>query len=42
MPKKLHEKLKRSAKKKGLKGKRKDAYIHGTLRKVKHKGKSKK
>jgi len=35
MPKVLEEKLKREAKKKGLKGKRADAYIYGTLAKVK-------
>ena len=33
MPKKMEEALKRSAAKKGLKGKRRDAYIYGTLRK---------
>jgi len=32
MPKKLERRLKRQAKKKGLKGKRQDAYIYGTLR----------
>lgn len=31
MPKKLHQILEREAKKKGLKGDRKDAYIYGTL-----------
>jgi len=40
MPKKLHDKLRREAKKKGLTGKRKDAYIYGTLEKAK-KGKKK-
>ena len=34
MPKKLEEKLKRQAKKKGLKGKRRGAFIFGTLRKT--------
>ena len=34
MPKKLEEKLEKEAKKKGLKGKRKDAYVYGTLRKI--------
>jgi len=34
MPKKLHETLKREARKKGLKGKRKDAYVYGTMRKT--------
>jgi hypothetical protein len=31
MPKKLHDKLKRKAKKKGLTGDRKNAYIYGPL-----------
>lgn len=44
MPKKLHRKLEREAKKKGLQGDRKNAYIYGTLNRVeellkKHKGK---
>jgi len=34
MPKKIHQKLSRQATKKGLKGKRRQAYIYGTLRKV--------
>lgn len=34
MPKKLEEKLKREASKKGLKGERRDAYVYGTLRKT--------
>jgi hypothetical protein len=34
MPAKLHRALKRAAAKKGLKGKRKNAYIYGTLKKV--------
>lgn len=34
MPKKVHEKLKRQANKKGLKGKQKNAYIYGTLAKI--------
>jgi hypothetical protein len=34
MPKALEEKLKREAKKKGLKGERADAYVYGTLRKT--------
>mgnify|MGYP006943719427 CR=1 FL=1 len=33
MPKKMEEALKKSAAKKGLKGKRKEVYIYGTLRK---------
>ena len=32
MPKELERKLKKQAKKKGLKGKRADAYVFGTLR----------
>ena len=35
MPKALHEKLKRTAKKKGLTGKRKDAYVFATMNKIK-------
>lgn len=35
MPKKLHDKLERQAKKKGLKGKAKARYVYGTLNKVK-------
>jgi len=35
MPKKLEQALKREAKKKGLKGKARDAYIYGTLAKYK-------
>ena len=34
MPKKLERKLRKSAKKKGLKGKRAKAYIYGTMRKT--------
>ena len=34
MPKKLEEKLKKQAKKLGLKGQRSDAYVYGTLRKT--------
>lgn len=34
MPAKLHRTLERQARKKGLKGKRKDAYVYGTLAKV--------
>ena len=34
MPKKVHEKLEKEAKKKGLKGEKKDAYIYGTLNKI--------
>jgi len=34
MPKALESKLKREAKAKGLKGKRANAYVYGTLRKT--------
>jgi hypothetical protein len=34
MPKAIHDKLARQAKKKGLKGKRRDAYVYGTLNKI--------
>jgi len=42
MPKKMEKALKRKAKKKGLKGKARDAYIYGTLRKTGWKPKRKK
>lgn len=34
MPKEIHDKLAKLARKKGLKGKRKNAYIYGTLAKI--------
>lgn len=34
MPAKMERELKAEAKKKGLKGKRADAYVYGTLRKT--------
>lgn len=34
MPKKMEKALKKTAKKKGLKGKRKNAYIYGAMRKA--------
>ena len=34
MPKKLEKKLEKQARKKGLKGDRKDAYVYGTLEKI--------
>ena len=34
MPKAMHDKLKRQARKKGLKGKRAGAYVYGTMRKT--------
>ena len=39
MPKKLHQKLKRTAKKKRLSKKRTGAYVYGTLRKIEKKRK---
>jgi hypothetical protein len=39
MPKKVERKLKAEAKKKGLKGRRANAYVYGTLSKIKKKGK---
>lgn len=42
MPKKMHEALERSAKKKGLKGERKDAYVYGTMAKAEAKKRKKK
>lgn len=39
MPKELHNKLARTAKKKGLTGKRKNAYIYGTMTKIERKKK---
>lgn len=34
MPKKLHEKLEKTAKRKKLKGKRRSQYIYGTMKEV--------
>lgn len=34
MPKALHRKLTRQANKKGLKGKRRNAYVYGTMSKI--------
>jgi len=42
MPKKMEKALKKEAEKKGLKGKRKNAYIYGSLRKTGWKPKKKK
>ena len=39
MPKRLHRKLNRQAKKKRLSGKRKDAYVYGTMKKIEKKKK---
>ena len=41
MPEEEHRKLKRSAKKAGLTGERKEAYIYGTLHKIKLRRKKK-
>lgn len=41
MPKKDEEKLRRQADKKGLKGKRRRAYIYGTLQKIQKRRKQK-
>ncbi len=35
MPKKMHQALEREARKKGLKGKRKDRYVYATMAKAK-------
>lgn len=37
MPKKIHDKLEKEARKKGLKGDAKDRYIYGTLKKIENK-----
>jgi hypothetical protein len=42
MPKALHDRLARQARKKGLKGKRKNAYIYGTMNKIEKKKRKKK
>lgn len=39
MPKKIHNALKKQAKKMGLLGDNRDSYIYGTLAKLKKKGK---
>lgn len=39
MPKALHDKLEREARKKGLKGERKDRYVYGTMTKIEKKKK---
>ena len=38
MPKALEDKLKKEARKKGLKGERFDAYVYGTMAKIKEYG----
>ena len=42
MPKALHDKLAKTAKKKGLTGKRKNAYVYGTMNKVERRKSGKK
>jgi hypothetical protein len=42
MPKALHDKLEREARKKGLTGERKDAYVYGTMAKIENRKKRKK
>lgn len=37
MPKKLHDKLEREAREKGLVGKAKDKYVYGTMKKIENK-----
>ena len=41
MPKKEEEKLKRQARKKGLKGERLNAYVYGTMNKIEKRRKAK-
>ena len=41
MPKMLEHKLKKEARKKGLKGKRRNAYVFGTLARIKKAAKGK-
>lgn len=41
MPKALHRKLKRQAKKKGYTGKRADRYVYGTMGKIEKRKKAK-
>lgn len=40
MPKSMHRALKKSAKKKGMTGKRSGAYVYGTMSKAKKKAKA--
>ena len=42
MPEKMHKALEKSARKKGLKGDRKKAYVYGTMARAKKAGKGKK
>jgi len=37
MPKKIHDKLAKQARKKGLSGKAKDRFIYGTMKKIEKK-----
>jgi hypothetical protein len=41
MPKKMHDALEKEAKKKGLKGERKNAYVYGIMAKMKKEHKKK-
>jgi len=41
MPKKIHDKLVKSARKKGLSGKAKDRFIYGTMSKIEKKKRGK-
>jgi hypothetical protein len=38
MPKALEDKLKKQARKKGMKGKKADKYVYGTMQKLKNRG----
>ena len=40
MPKKMHDALDKEAKKKGMSGERKDAYVYGTMNKMKKRQKA--
>jgi len=42
MPKALHQKLERQARKKGYKGARKDRYVYGTMNKIEKRKKRRK
>lgn len=42
MPKALHDRLARQARKKGLKGKRKNAYVYGTMNQIESRKKKRK
>lgn len=42
MPKAVHDRLLKEARKKGLTGKRKNAYVYGTLQRIEQRMRSKK